>query len=63
MLAHFSADMSDNLMAVLEFNPKLGAREIFTHDTVHLDNFFFTCHNLTTSQSYQKTTTFSILFT
>ena len=43
VLAHFARDMSEDRVAIDQFDPEEGAFEDLLHDSFHFNNF--TCHN------------------
>ena len=46
MLAHLAADVGDNTMTILQFNPKLSIRQCFHYLSRQLDYFLLTRHKL-----------------
>jgi len=54
MFPHFARNVSYNLMAVLEFNLELRARQSLHDNTLQLDNFLIFGHKDITSVKYSK---------
>lgn len=46
MLAHLPADVGNNTMTILQFNPKLSIRQCFHYLSVQFDYFLLTRHKL-----------------